>query len=80
MNAIEKLLRKIHTKDRERIIVLIEALLKDTLPLNSDIKKIQDTGMYRLRTGRFRILFYYKVETHEPIIVNVTLRQKDTYK
>ncbi len=80
MDAIEKLFRKIGRKDRGRIILLIEALLGNKLPSNNDIKKIKDTDMYRLRTGRFRILFYYEPKTKEPIIINITLREKDTYR
>ncbi len=77
MNKIEKLLRKIGKKDRQKLLGVIEKLMnKKTKTLK--IQKIKDTDFYRLKSGRFRIIFhYYKKEI---IIDSIKLRSEKTYK
>jgi len=79
MDKIEKLLRKISQKNREQLLVIISKLLagqKNSL----DIKKIQSTDFYRLRSGRFRIIFHYEGRSKEIIIDSIKLRDENTYK
>jgi len=77
MKKIEKLLRKINKEDRKRLLEIIEELLTGSQK-ELDIKKIKDSDFYRLRKGRFRIIFhYYK---RDIIIDSIRLRDKDTYK
>lgn len=78
MDKIEKLLRKIHPKDRERLLVLIESLTAKTLAENTDCKKLQGTDMYRLRSGDFRIIFHYS-ENGEVVVDSIKLRNENTY-
>lgn len=77
MDKIEKLLRKISKQDRQRLLEITEKLIQgETKGLN--IVKIKTTDFYRLRAGRFRIIFhYYQGET---IIDSIKLRNKKTYK
>ena len=76
MDKIEKLLRKISEKDRERLLVIVEKLIRgNTKGLN--IQKVKNTDFYRLRSGRFRIIFHY--EDKRIIIDSIKLRNKNTY-
>ncbi|MEA3450104.1 MAG: hypothetical protein U9Q85_03995 [Patescibacteria group bacterium] len=76
MNKIEKLLRKISKKDRQKLLNLI------TLIINNDKKlkviKIKNTDFFRVRHGNFRVIFHK--ESRDIIIDSVKLRNKNTYK
>jgi len=76
MNKIEKLLKKISLKDRQRLLSIIEKLLKNPKGLN--IKKIKGSDFFRLRSGKFRIIFHY--ENKEIIIDSIKMRDESTYK
>lgn len=76
MNQIEKLLRKISKKDREKLLKII------TLILNGDKKikilSIKNTDFFRVRSGCFRIIFHK--EKNEVIIDSIKMRNENTYK
>ncbi|MBU1130599.1 hypothetical protein KJ840_00500 [Patescibacteria group bacterium] len=76
MNKIEKLLRKISQKDRQRLLHLIELLISRKKN-NLNISKIKNTDFFRLKSGRYRIIFHY--QNKEVIIDAIKLRGKDTY-
>ena len=77
MKKIEKLFKKINKRDRERLLVLTEKLIsKNTERLN--IKKITDSDLYRLRSGKFRIIFHHEKE--KIIIDSIKLRTEKTYR
>ena len=76
MDKIEKLLRKIAEKDRQRLLILVERLASgETKGLL--IKRITDSDLYRLRSGRFRVILHY--EGREVIIDSIKLRNESTY-
>lgn len=76
MDKIEKLLKKIDKKQREKLFNIIKKLLsKDAKGL--DIKKIKNTEFYRLRSGRFRIIFHKEKDI---VIDNIRFRDENTYK
>jgi len=77
MDKIEKLLRKISKKQREFLLGVIKKLLSGKNE-GLDIKKLKDTDFYRLRSGRFRII--YHKENKEIIIDAIKLRDEKTYK
>ena len=77
MDKIEKLLRKISKKQRENFLSIIEKLLNNNKK-GLDIKKLKNTDFYRLRAGRFRII--YHKENKEIIIDSIKLRDENTYK
>lgn len=79
MNLIEKLLRKISRKDRERLLHLVHRLGNNQLK-GLTIQKLQGTDFYRVRSGRFRIIFHRDDHTKEVIIDSIRLRREDTYK
>lgn len=78
MNETEKLFQKINKKDRlalrEDISLL---LLRKHKSIN--IKKLQGSDFFRLRKGKFRIIFHYK-ESGDVIIDAVRIKGEDTYK
>jgi len=76
MNKTEKLLRKLTKKDSRKLEDLIERFLNNDK--NLDIKKISKTDFYRLKKGRFRIIFHYKGD--RKIIDSIKLRDEGTYR
>jgi mRNA-degrading endonuclease RelE of RelBE toxin-antitoxin system len=77
MNKIEKLLKKINKKERQKLLDIIKKLIKkDTKDLN--IGKIKNTDFYRLRLNRFRIIFHF--DKKEIFIDSIKLRDEKTYK
>ena len=77
MDAIEKLLRRISKRDRQRLLDITEKLIQGrTKGLN--VKKITNSDFYRLRSGRFRVIFHY--EKKEIVIDSIKLRDKNTYR
>lgn len=77
MDEIEKLFRKISKKDRELLQKIILDLLGGVKSLN--IKKLKDSDFYRLKKGKFRIIFHYDSKK-EAIIDSIRIRREDTYK
>jgi len=77
MDKIKKLLQAISMKDREKLLDIIERLLKcEKIGLN--IIKIKKTDFFRLKTGRFRIIFHK--EKNQIIIDSIRLKDDNTYK
>ncbi|HBU06677.1 MAG TPA: type II toxin-antitoxin system RelE/ParE family toxin [Candidatus Magasanikbacteria bacterium] len=77
MDKIEKLLKKISLNDRQRLIEIMEKLILGK-KAGLDIKKLKNSDFYRLRSGRFRIIFH-KV-SKEIIVDSIKLRNDNTYK
>jgi mRNA-degrading endonuclease RelE of RelBE toxin-antitoxin system len=78
MDKLDKLLQKIPKQDREVLINLMVLLSHKQLE-GLDIVKIKESPYYRLRKGRFRIIFYYGAR-EEFIIKTVRIRNEKTYK
>ena len=76
MDKIEKLLRKISGKDREKLLNLVDSLLKGDKKIKS--VKIRNTDFFRVRSGKFRIIFHK--ESGGVIIDSIKLRNENTYK
>lgn len=73
---IKKLLNKISKKDREKLLDLIGKLVgKETRGL--DIVKVINTDFYRLRSGRYRII--YHLEGSNVFVDSIKLRNEKTY-
>jgi len=77
MDKIEKLFRKIDQKDRQKLLNLIKLLVSNQVN-NLNISKIKNTDFFRLKSGRYRIIFHK--ENNEIIIDSIKLRNEDTYK
>jgi mRNA-degrading endonuclease RelE of RelBE toxin-antitoxin system len=76
MNEIEKLLRKISKKDRERLLEIVEKLVRGDKTLR--FEKIKNTDFYRIRSGKFRIIFHK--ENSEFVIDGIKMRNENTYE
>lgn len=76
MDKIAKLLRKISKKDRERLLGIVEKLIKGDKTLRSE--KIKNTDFYRIRSGKFRIIFHK--ESREFVIDGIKMRNESTYE
>ncbi len=78
MDHIKKLFRKISKKDRESLRSLV-LLLQDTKERKKlNIKKLQNSDFYRVRKGRFRVIFH--LEKKSVVIDSIKLRNENTYK
>ena len=77
MDKIEKLLRKISGQDRQKLLEVTEKLIRREVK-GLSVKKITNSDFYRLRSGRFRIIFHY--EKKEVIIDSIKLRNENTYR
>ena len=77
MDKIKKLFKKISHKEREKLLDIVKQLKSKN---NSNLKtiKIVGTDFYRIRIGKFRIIFHY--EDKKVKIDSIKLRDKDTYK
>lgn len=74
MDATEKLLKKIHKKDKQQILAAIETLLLGRI----QGIKLSNKNQYRLRVGNYRILYEHKRSGLE--ITEVRRRNEGTYK
>lgn len=76
MNKIKKLLRKISKNDRDRLRDLLAGIVNGDKKIKT--VKIKNTDFFRVRFGKFRIIFHH--ENNEMIIDSVKLRNEKTYK
>ena len=77
MDKIRKLFKRISAKDKDAILEAVRKLSDDNLRNELDIKKIEDTDFYRIRKGRYRIIFHYQNST--PFVDSITIRNEKTY-
>ncbi len=76
-NRLEKLFKKITTKERGILSDILQDLIAGKKK-DFNIVKIVNSDLYRLKKGRFRIIFHY--EDKEIIIDSIRIRNEDTYK
>ena len=76
MDKIKKLLMKISRFDREKLLQTVEKLISNDKSLN--IVKIKNTDLYRVRCGKFRIIFHK--EKNEIVVDSIKMRNEKTYK
>lgn len=79
MDEIEKLLRKVKKKDRERLLKAMEALRQGQIE-GLKIKKLSGSRFYRVRIGDFRIIFSIDDQRKTILIESVRLRNESAYK
>jgi mRNA-degrading endonuclease RelE of RelBE toxin-antitoxin system len=75
MDKISKLLQKITKSERALLLNLIERLMAGDKTLR--FIKLKNSDLYRLRHGKFRIIFH-----REDVIIidSIKLRNDNTYK
>lgn len=78
MNETEKLLQKITKNERDELLALIDSLnSKPELDQLQPIK-LKGSGLYRIRKGKFRIIFHF--ENGEAVTDSVRFRNEKTYR
>ncbi len=78
MDHIAKLFKKISKKDRDILRELVLLLQDSKERKKLSIKKLQNSDFYRVRKGRFRIIFH--IEKKCVVIDSIKLRNENTYK
>jgi len=78
MRKIDKLLARLDTERREKVLAALEQIYAgDFQGLN--LKKLKGVGpLYRVRVGKFRIIF--EMDTSGIRLVTIDFRSEDTYK
>lgn len=78
MDKIDKALKGLDPKDKERIKNILKALRLGRFE-NLDIKKLKGTeGVFRARKGNLRII--YQIRNGQVFILKLGSRKEDTYK
>ena len=78
MDKIEKLFRKISSKNRLLLSNIIDQLLEGN-KTGLHVTKIKDTDFFKLRKGDFRIIFHYEKD-NVIIIDSIRVRNEKTYR
>ena len=74
---VERQLRRIPKKQRERMVTTMRSLREDPRPASS--LKL-DEVLYRIRQGRYRIIYAVFDEEVVVVICKVARRAEDTYR
>ena len=78
MDKVDKVLKKLVPKEKERIKNIIKALQSGRFD-NLDIKKLKGReDIFRIRSGNLRII--YQIRDGEVFILKLGYKQEDTYK
>lgn len=78
MSETEKLLRKISKYERDKLLAIIDSLDSEGERRLLEPIKLKGTELYRIRAGKFRIIFH--IENNKAITDAVRLRNEKTYK
>lgn len=78
MDKIQKFLKGLTTKEQEVILLILVQITKDFTKLPGLIKMTGYENLFRVRVGRYRIIF--KVENRKAEIVKITKRDDQTYR
>ncbi len=80
MNEIDKFLRTLSSKELEAILLVIQEIKRDYRSVPG-VKALQGMkGWFRIRMGRYRIIFKVDSKTKQTEIRKVTRRNEKTYK
>lgn len=78
MDKIDKVLRKLNSREKERIKNIVKALRSGRFD-DLDIKKLKGTeNIFRVRKGNFRII--YQIRDGQVFILKLGYRKENTYK
>jgi mRNA interferase RelE/StbE len=77
-SSAQKDLDAITGKDSEAIANVIASFEKNPRP--SKVKKLADSGLWRIRMKKYRIVYAVDDKAREVIIVRIARRSEDTYK
>jgi len=76
--AVQKQLDKLAEKDYEIVAEVISALEQEPRP--PGVKKLAESGLWRIRVGRYRVVYAIDDKEHLVTVARVAWRTEDTYK
>ncbi len=76
--AAQKQLDKLAEHDYEIVAEAISALEWEPRPRG--VKKLAESGLWRIRVGRYRVVYNINDKEHLVIVARVARRTGDTYK
>jgi len=76
--AVQKQLDKLAEQDYEIVARAISALEQEPRPRG--VKKLAESGLWRIRVGRYRVVYTINDEEHLVTVVRVASRTEDTYR
>ena len=76
--AAQKQLDKIAEHDYEIVAEAISALEQEPRP--AGVKKLAESGLWRIRIGRYRVVYAIDDKQGLVIVVRVARRTEDTYR
>ncbi len=65
-------------QDYRAVAEAISALEQEPRPRR--VKKLTESGLWRIRVGQYRVVYHINDEEHLVIVVRVARRKEDTYK
>ena len=76
--AVQKQLDAITGEDYQAVAGAISSLGREPRP--PGIRKLADSGLWRIRVGSFRVVYTIDDKGHSVIVVRVVRRKEDTYR
>ena len=76
--AVQKQLDDLPQPDFEAMANAISALTEEPRP--SRVKKLADSSLWRVRVGRYRVVFAIDDKNQMVTVVRVARRREDTYR
>ena len=76
--AAQKQLLSFTREAQVEIAKAIDGLESNARP--AGCRKLRETGLWRVRTGRYRVVYVIDDEAKVVIVVKVAIRREDTYK
>ncbi len=76
--AAQKQILAFPKESQVEIVLAVDLLEEDPRP--SGCKKLRGTDLWRVRAGRYRIIYFLDDREQAVIVAKVAMRQEDTYK
>lgn len=80
MNKIEKFLRSLNAKEQQAMLLLLGQLKRDPFKVPGITALTGFRGLYRVRMGRYRIIFFVDPATGFFEVRRIARRNEKTYK
>ncbi len=80
MDEIEKILRALTPKEKEAMLLLMEQVKRDYRKIPGVVALQGMKGWFRIRMGKYRIIFAVDPVTKKTEIRRITRRNESTYK
>jgi len=76
--TVQRQLDKLTKYEYETVVKAISALEEEPRPRG--VKKLSESGLWRVRAGRYRIVYSIDDRERQVVLVRVARRSEDTYK